>query len=324
MYSKQRKLVAQLNNIELTKDLSEEEVIDAARLLCSGPSGTREKSLVTLKNAFILDKCHIISFMKVEGALHAIVGYLMSKNPMEQLLAAECCSNMAMGDSKTCLRLAKAAAPYIITILQGVNHNLMDVCLISLFNMCGSGDQICEILYSQGILNDLERTLTVPLLRENSLKTLISFTKNGSKYLSESEVTNLLTIVSSHFEQSDKAQWLVYQLSSFPNVLPTLIKMEFPLRTLSLLSTIGDITEQNIVSATSLVRILGNLNTDPCGVTASTILKRWGETRRIFKFFFNCPYHHLTNEVYWAIGNIIRHVNPNVQNNMGRIDFSGL
>lgn len=79
MYSKQRKLVAHLSNSELTKDFSEEEVIDAARIICSGPSDSREKSLITLKNAFIQDQCHMVSFMKVEGALHAIVGYLMSK-----------------------------------------------------------------------------------------------------------------------------------------------------------------------------------------------------------------------------------------------------
>ncbi|CAH1402450.1 unnamed protein product [Nezara viridula] len=322
MYRKQRQLTSELSRIELTKEFSEEEVIKTARMICNGPSDSREQSLMDLKKAFILDQCHMVSFMKVEGALHALVGYLMSKKPVEQLLAAECCSNLAMGDSKTCFKLAKSASPYLITILQGLNYNLMNVCIISLFNLSGSGEKICDLLYSQGIFNALLRTMSIPELRDNTIKTLISFTKTGSKILVEADVKNLLNAVLPYFEMMDKVQWLVYQLTPFSYVNPFLLQNDVHSRILTLLSSHRQIRIDNILAVTSLVRIMGNLIPDPEGITACMLLRRWETTCEVFKFFLTLNFPHLGKEIHWVLANIVHHRNPRVQTQLVGVDVS--
>ncbi|KAL1132565.1 hypothetical protein AAG570_010517 [Ranatra chinensis] len=88
-------------------------------------SGCKEAVLSSLKNAFIQDRSNMITFLKIEGSLHAVVGKLMNTNPVIQLLAAECCCNLSLGDAKTCHQLAKSATAYLVASLQGMNYNLM-------------------------------------------------------------------------------------------------------------------------------------------------------------------------------------------------------
>lgn len=78
MYSKQRKLVAEQSHSKITAEFKEEDIITAAQSL-SSHSGDKEKAFTDLKNSFIQNPCHMVTFMKVEGALHALVGHLMSK-----------------------------------------------------------------------------------------------------------------------------------------------------------------------------------------------------------------------------------------------------
>ncbi|XP_014283201.1 transmembrane and coiled-coil domain-containing protein 6 isoform X2 [Halyomorpha halys] len=291
MYDKQRNIDGKPTGTKIDK-LTEEEFINAARTICSGPSDLKEKSLSILKTGFIVDKAWMISFMKVEGALHALVKCLMSHNPVEQLLAAECCCNLSLGDTRTCFKLAKAATPYLISILQGLNHNLMNVCLLTVFNLCGSGEKSCELLHSQGILNVLEKTMSIIEVRENSMKALTTLTKNGSSYITEAEVIKLVHSILPHFE-SVRVQWLVYLLSSLPYVIPILLQEDLPRRILLILDLVSYVSHLNITSVTALVRLLGNMSADQEGITACTMIAKWAITCRIFKFFSTTSYRHL-------------------------------
>lgn len=312
MYSKQRKLVAELSHSKISEEYKEEDIIKAAQNLASS-SKEKEKSFSDLKNSFIQNPCHMVTFMKIEGALHSLVGHLMSQNSFDQLLAAECCCNLSLGDSKTCFKLAKAASPYLMSILQGLNHNLMNVVLQTVMNLSGSGLKTCQLLHSQGILQALERTMSIPELREQTTKALIMFTKNGPNYMTENEVQNMVNFILPFFELSDKVQWLIYLLSSQPYVIQVLIQHDIPIRVLKMLSSLRRLRADNIISVTSLVRMLGNLSADPDGITASLMLDKWDMTLVIIKFFLASKYRHLCKEVYWSLGNILQHKNPDVQ-----------
>jgi hypothetical protein len=47
------------------------------------------------------------------------------QNASLQLGAANCCCNLALGNEKSCLQLTKAAAPYLISHLDGLNNYLL-------------------------------------------------------------------------------------------------------------------------------------------------------------------------------------------------------
>ena len=97
--------------------------------------------------------------MKVERALRALVRDLSSFNPAVQLVAANCCCNLALSDSKICTILAKAAGPYLTAELDTLNYPLVEVCAWTIGNLASHGGAAFRALYAQGCLKGLESLL---------------------------------------------------------------------------------------------------------------------------------------------------------------------
>lgn len=47
------------------------------------------------------------------------------QNASLQLVAANCCCNLALGNEKSCLQLTKATSPYLLSHLDGLNNHLL-------------------------------------------------------------------------------------------------------------------------------------------------------------------------------------------------------
>lgn len=56
--------------------------------------------------------------------------FISGKNEAIQYAAIECFCNMALGDKKTCIKLAKLVTPYLMVYINNLNFNLS----VSLYN----------------------------------------------------------------------------------------------------------------------------------------------------------------------------------------------
>ncbi|XP_073984220.1 uncharacterized protein [Rhodnius prolixus] len=300
---------------EKEKVLDENDVL-AAALSITNSSGDKIEPLKVLKESFIDNMTHIVTFMKVEGASHTLIKYLLSQNSMEQLLAMECCCNLSLGDTKTCFKLAKGATPYLINILHGFNYNLMNVALLTLGNLSGSGKKTCQILHRQGVLNSFDHTIKIAELREATAKAMIMFTKNYLNELSHEESLSVVKSCLPYYETSAHIQWLLYHFSSLAYIKPLLISEQLPNRIIRYLSRLTSIQADNIIPITAQVRTVAFLSTDPDGNTVNVLLDNWDITLRIIKFLMRSNYRHLCKELFWSLGNIIRHNSPEIKSKL--------
>ncbi|XP_014262310.1 uncharacterized protein LOC106674215 [Cimex lectularius] len=300
------------SKFQLQKSYGESDVVKAAACIV-GHGKDKEDAFAVLKAAFIQDESLIVAFMKIEGALHSLVGYLLSRNSYEQLLATECCCNLSLGDGKTCYKLAKAATPYLITILQGCNYKLMDVAIETLSNLAGTGEKTSRLLYSQGILEAFQRTIKFPELGELTAKALVMLTKSLKMTLKDDEVLAVVNSVHPYFVSSVHVQWLLYHLSSVKYIIPKLLEKEIPGTIIYNLDKLESLCSKNIMSVTAQVRTLGNLSIDANGYTANVILDNWEIMLKTMRIFMNSSYKHLCKELFWVLGTMLRHDSPDVQ-----------
>lgn len=101
------------------------------------------KHLKILKHALLSGQEFILKFYQVQGAVDSLLHFVSSKyillvnylhllytisisgkNEGIQLAAIECFCNMALGDKKTCIKLAKLVTPYLMIYMNNLNFNL--------------------------------------------------------------------------------------------------------------------------------------------------------------------------------------------------------
>ena len=59
-----------------------------------------------------------------DGALDRLVGLLSENDSDLQIESVWCIANITAGEHEVTLKVAKSTAPYMITYLEGDNHNL--------------------------------------------------------------------------------------------------------------------------------------------------------------------------------------------------------
>ncbi|KAL6266401.1 hypothetical protein P5V15_003254 [Pogonomyrmex californicus] len=78
-----------------------------------------------LPNALIQSEENISAFLKVDQSLSGLVRDLSGSDPTFQLYAANCCCNIALGNTKACTALGKAIIPYLLIKLESLNYALL-------------------------------------------------------------------------------------------------------------------------------------------------------------------------------------------------------
>lgn len=78
-----------------------------------------------LPNALIQSEENINAFLKVDQSLSGLVRDLSGNDPTLQLYAANCCCNIALGNTKACTALGKAVVPYLVVKLESLNYALL-------------------------------------------------------------------------------------------------------------------------------------------------------------------------------------------------------
>ncbi|XP_038209788.1 uncharacterized protein LOC119830738 [Zerene cesonia] len=127
------------------------EIIDKLKT----KSAISARELNQLKNAIMEDPSNIERLLNVHGALRGIVRELTGVDIKKQCAAAGCCCNLAMGDSKACLTIAKATGTYLLAAVDNLATELAVTCIWTLGNLAASGTKACDVLTSQGALSKL-------------------------------------------------------------------------------------------------------------------------------------------------------------------------
>ncbi|XP_046396040.1 uncharacterized protein LOC124163283 [Ischnura elegans] len=91
------------------------------------------------------------AFVKIDGALPALVRDLSGQDSSLQLKSTYCCANLALAGPDIGLKVAKAAAPYLMTHLQGMNQILLEASLWAVGSLSGTGIPALKVLEVQGI-----------------------------------------------------------------------------------------------------------------------------------------------------------------------------
>uniref|UniRef100_A0A1B6M778 IBB domain-containing protein n=1 Tax=Graphocephala atropunctata TaxID=36148 RepID=A0A1B6M778_9HEMI len=308
--------------VDLGRCVTESEVLIISNKLKS-KSSVQVQDLILLKLAFVQTANNIVSFLKVKGALHGLVRELSSVKSNYQLVAAECCCNLALGDGRSCLQVAKAAGPYLIALMSGSNYNLIHISVWALGNLVGSDEKVWRLLHSQGFLSRLLELISeidiksdIPArdeILQNSWTALVHMLHMGSSLLTEEETKSIAKIVTNLKCTWDNGLQVVqYLLSCMDAAEEELLKNQVHIKCLKFL-TETELNEENIASVTPAVRTVANLAAEPSGACSLEIVANFNLLQNITQKIFMSPYKHLVNEVGWLVGNLVNHNSPEVQ-----------
>lgn len=175
------------------------------------------EQLNVLKNGFLNGVDFVLVFCHVHGAVDSLLHLASSKNEDVQLAAIECFCNMTtLGDKKTCLRLTKVIAPYLMMYINHLNFNISAMSIWTLGNLSDSSQGSCKVLQSQNFftaLVDCLQTSTCDEVIFNTFYALRLFLKNYMHHLETYDLNKLLLACFERLTTWKESFWIVYQIS---------------------------------------------------------------------------------------------------------------
>ncbi|XP_012219124.1 importin subunit alpha-8 [Linepithema humile] len=277
-----------------------------------------------LPNALIQSEENINTFLKVDQSLSGLARDLSGNNPTLQLYAANCCCNIALGNTKACTALGKAVVPYLITELESLNFVLLDTCIWTIGNLVAGSDKAFSILHAQHCLKYLILLLhnCDDSVFPSVIYALLQYVRVGFHQISESEMTELVQAIIKRnllYENSDII-WLLALLSSSTictihlySILPQVIDFLY-----LTISSSDEITRTNEITAS--IRILANTLNSYCQNETDILLRNPKYLDKDLHLLLNKllshPYMHIRKETLWLIGNLYNHKSPSVSKNI--------
>ncbi|XP_046965864.1 uncharacterized protein LOC124534198 [Vanessa cardui] len=155
--------------------INKETILDIANKLKT-KSCITITDLQTLKNGLIENSNYVEAVLSVHGALRGLIRELTGHNVKKQCLAAGCCCNLALGDSRACITIAKAAGSYLTTALDNLTTDLAVSSAWTLGNLAGADPRVCNILTSQGAFAKLSEVYNNEDIQDAALYALVHFT----------------------------------------------------------------------------------------------------------------------------------------------------
>lgn len=309
-FNRYRKTLGEENDISDRVITTEEIVTIASNIKQKGKIS--DKDLALLKYGLTQSNDNIVAFLKVSGALHSLVREMTDISSGLISSAIDCCCNLSLGEPKACMQVAKAASPYLISHLHGLNYSLMNTCLWTLGNLVASDIKIWRIIRSQGFLPGLLRTLECPELLENSSYALLHYVCTGLHELEKSELEDILKAILKMKILLDDIYWTLHLLTYLKELHSLLLRSGIVRQCLQLIHQLP-INAQSIKTVTPALRIIGNLITEETGQVGVELLHEWNTTAVIAEKVLASGYQHLRNEFCWLVGNIVNHPSIIVQ-----------
>ncbi|KAG8231739.1 hypothetical protein J437_LFUL012017 [Ladona fulva] len=133
--------------------------IEALAVRLKKKQGGREgcyKDLYSLQSALSYSgKINGAAFVKVDGAIAALVRDVSGKDSSLQVRATYCCANLALAGPDIGFKVSKAVVPYLMNHLQSMNQILLEASLRAIGSLAASGVQAYKVMEVQGIFQRL-------------------------------------------------------------------------------------------------------------------------------------------------------------------------
>ncbi|RZF38186.1 hypothetical protein LSTR_LSTR005547 [Laodelphax striatellus] len=288
----------------------------------------KDSDFKLLTRAFIQNENNIIAFANSDGALQSLIRELTGTDSNHQLLAAECCVNLALGNEKTSLKIAKSAGTYLITFLKGMSIPLSSAAIWALGNLAGSDVKTLELLKSQGLMESLLDIIGVEDLQSNVIYALMHFVKVGLPVLQPDDLKKIATRTVVLANRTPDTFWLLYYLSCSNVCDELLLPIVQPCIGIIAETDESD-TIESIKKKTACVRILANLASAESGNVASLLMAEFDTLFSLFEYMAQeATTPHLCKDMLWMFGNLVNHpaecVRSQVQMNMMRLQHLDL
>jgi len=309
---------------DFESDITDKETKTLANQCKSGKISVQE--LHKLCQATSQDRKYCEVFINEEGCLHSLVGYISGQDVPRQLLSLQCLANIA-GHGLKSVTVARAAGPYLLTLLSSQNKQLSEHAALTLSNIASEGDKhSTKVIVNQDAvpaLLSLAQTSTEDL-QEAALLALYNIYKQIElKYSTQRTLTTAsMSLLSTR--PPIHLLWLIFALSSNQ-------ELHNQLSSLSMLHTCLDIATYEIFQKcdsrplvkvlTPVVRILANLAAGPDAVTVCLNLVRHPDFPAIVTALLATNYLHLCRETTWLFANIVNNENVTVQEEFVNLDL---
>ncbi|XP_011871128.1 PREDICTED: importin subunit alpha-9 isoform X2 [Vollenhovia emeryi] len=267
---------------------------------------------------------NINAFLKVDQSLSGLVRDLSGGDPTLQLYAANCCCNIALGNTKACMALGKAVIPYLVIKLESLNYALLDVCIWTIGNLVAGSDKAFSILHAQHCLKYIILLLhnCDDSVLPSVIYALLHYVHAGFHKISESEMLELVQVVVKRnlLYENPNYIWLLALLSSSPicaehlsAILPEVVDYLY-----LTFSNSDGMTRASEITAS--VRILANTLHTCCEDKVKILLKNPKysneELHLLLNKLLSHPHMHIRRETLWLIGNLYNHKSPNIGQNI--------
>ncbi|XP_070161988.1 transmembrane and coiled-coil domain-containing protein 6 [Polyergus mexicanus] len=318
-WSKNRKNLGECLGNEL---FSIEYVIERIKLL--------KKKRITLEdyrylpNALIQSEENIYAFLRVDQSLSGLIRDLSGNNSTLQLYAANCCCNIALGNTKACTALGKAIIPYLLIELESLNYILLDVCIWTIGNLVAGSNVAFSVLHAQHCLKYLILLLSNcdDSILPSIIYALLHYVHMGFYEISKNDMAQLVQVIIKRnflYENSDFI-WLLALLSSsticttyLHSILPQIVDHLY-------LLFFGSDEIAHVNEITASIRILANTLYNSCEDKTDILLRNSKYSHENLCLLLNKllshQYMHIRRETLWLIGNLYNHRSPSVGKNI--------
>ncbi|XP_077257371.1 uncharacterized protein LOC143894700 [Temnothorax americanus] len=277
-----------------------------------------------LPNALIQSEENINAFLKVDQSLSGLVRDLSGNDPTLQLYAANCCCNIALGNTKACTALGKAVIPYLVVKLESLNYALLDICIWTIGNLVAGSDKAFFILHAQHCLKYIILLLhnCNDLVLSSVIYSLLHYVHVGFHKISESEKLELVQVIIKRnlLYENPNYIWLLALLSSslicvehLHAILPEVVDYLY-----STFSNSDGMAQASEITAS--IRILANTLHDSCEDKIDILLRNPKYSNEDLHLLLNKllshPYMHIRRETLWLIGNLYNHRLSSISQNI--------
>ena len=270
--------------------------------------------------------------------LYALVNVISGghDSSKSQLSAVQVVANLSPLSEKSGIKVARAAGPYLITLLSSAHKELREAAAVALGNLSLSGYKVVKVILNQDVLERLTQTL--PSVDEsadgtgNSLYAIyhLLHTMDKKNAVLDDKIIDELVTSCLHILYANKTKsplelfWVLFALSCWPNY-HHLATNEAAIHTLLEVCTYEIYQKSDprplVKVVTPIARFLANLTAGPCSETAILLLLRHPDTVPILMALLGTNYMHLCKETLWLFANVVNSESMTVQEEIVELDL---
>ncbi|KAF5737560.1 hypothetical protein HS088_TW13G00445 [Tripterygium wilfordii] len=290
-----------------------EELKSAVAFQGKGAMQKRVSALQELRRLLSRSECPPIEAALEAGAMSPLVQCLTFGSPDEQLLeAAWCLTNIAAGKPEETKALLPALPLLIAHLGEKSSLPVAEQCAWALGNVAGEGEELRNVLLSQGVLPPLARMMLPN--KGSTVRTAAWALSNLIKGPDPKAATELIRVdgvldaILRHLKKADEelateVAWVVVYLSALSNVATSMLVKNDVLQLLV----------QRLATSNSLqllipvLRSLGNLVAGDSYITSAVLVPGRDITGNVIEVLVKClksEHRVLKKEAAWVLSNI--------------------